>query len=69
MAISEVVDAIGGEMNANTGKEHTQFYIKAASKHLPLIFEVSDRYGAKSAFGQSRNGARKRRYCGRNKYV
>jgi len=40
MAISEVVDAIGGEMNANTGKEHTQFYIKAASKHLPLIFEV-----------------------------
>ena len=40
MAISEVVDAIGGEMNANTGKEHTQFYIKAASKHVPLIFEI-----------------------------
>lgn len=40
MAISEVVDAIGGEMNANTGKEHTQYYIKAASKHLPLIFEI-----------------------------
>ncbi len=40
MAISEVVDAIGGEMNASTGKEYTQFYIKAASKHLPLIFEI-----------------------------
>ncbi len=40
MAISEVVDSIGGEMNANTGKEHTQYYIKAASKHLPLIFEI-----------------------------
>jgi len=40
MAISSVIDSIGGEMNANTGKEHTQFYIKAASKHLPLIFEV-----------------------------
>src|SRR5690348_7445516 len=40
MAISELVDAIGGEMNANTGKEHTQYYIKAASKHLPIIFEV-----------------------------
>lgn len=40
LAISELVDSIGGEMNANTGKEHTQFYIKAASKHLPLIFEV-----------------------------
>lgn len=40
LAISSLIDAIGGEMNANTGKEHTQFYIKAASKHLPLIFEV-----------------------------
>ncbi|MCL5666223.1 MAG: insulinase family protein [Patescibacteria group bacterium] len=39
-AISELVDAIGGEMNANTGKEHTQFYIKSASQHLPLIFEI-----------------------------
>ena len=40
LAISTLVDSIGGEMNANTGKEHTQFYIKAASQHLPLIFEV-----------------------------
>src|SRR6185295_15755121 len=38
--ISSLIDAIGGEMNANTGKEHTQYYIKAASKHLPLLFEV-----------------------------
>lgn len=40
MAISSLIDSIGGEMNANTGKEHTQFYIKAASQHLKLIFEV-----------------------------
>src|SRR3990167_7374422 len=40
MAITELIDGIGGEMNANTGKEHTQYFIKAASKHLPLIFEV-----------------------------
>ncbi len=40
LAISQLVDGIGGEMNANTGKEHTQFYIKAASQHLELIFEV-----------------------------
>lgn len=40
MAISELVDGIGGEMNANTGKEHTQYFIKAASHHLPKIFEV-----------------------------
>jgi predicted Zn-dependent peptidase len=40
MVISEMVDSIGGEMNANTGKEHTQYFIKAASHHLPVIFEV-----------------------------
>lgn len=40
LAISELVDSIGGEMNANTGKEHTQYYIKAKSSYLPLIFEV-----------------------------
>ncbi len=40
MAITELIDGIGGEMNANTGKEHTQYFIKAHSKHLPLIFEV-----------------------------
>lgn len=40
LAISELIDSIGGEMNAHTGKEHTEYYIKAASKHLPLIFEV-----------------------------
>ena len=28
-------------MNANTGKEHTQFYIKAASQHLELILKYS----------------------------
>lgn len=38
--ISSLIDSIGGEMNANTGKEHTQFFIKASSKHLALIFEV-----------------------------
>ncbi len=40
LSISSLVDSIGGEMNANTGKEHTQYYIKAASKQLPLIFEI-----------------------------
>lgn len=40
MAITELIDGIGGEMNANTGKEHTQFYIKAHHSYLELIFEV-----------------------------
>ena len=38
--LSEVVDSIGGEFNANTGKEHTQYFIRAAYEHLPLIFEA-----------------------------
>jgi predicted Zn-dependent peptidase len=38
--LSEVVDSIGGEFNANTGKEHTQYYISAAKQHLPIIFDV-----------------------------
>ncbi len=38
--LSEVIDSIGGEFNANTGKEHTQYYIRAAAQHLPLVFDV-----------------------------
>jgi len=38
--LSHALDAVGAEYNANTGKEHTQYYIKAARKHLPFIFEV-----------------------------
>ncbi len=40
MSITELIDSIGAEMNANTGKEHTQYYIKAHSDHLELIFSV-----------------------------
>ncbi len=38
--LSETVDSIGGEFNANTGKEHTQYFIRAAYEHLPLVFDV-----------------------------
>lgn len=38
--LSETVDEIGGEFNANTGKEHTQYFIRAAYEHLPLVFNV-----------------------------
>lgn len=40
MAITELIDGIGGEMNANTGKEHTQYFIKGRHTNLELIFEV-----------------------------
>jgi predicted Zn-dependent peptidase len=39
-SLSETVDQIGGEFNANTGKEHTQYFIRAAYEHLPLVFDV-----------------------------
>jgi predicted Zn-dependent peptidase len=38
--LSEVVDSVGGEFNANTGKEHTQYFIRGAAQHLPLIADV-----------------------------
>ncbi|HEX9502947.1 MAG TPA: pitrilysin family protein [Patescibacteria group bacterium] len=38
--LSETVDQIGGEFNANTGKEHTQYFIRSAYEHLPLVFGV-----------------------------
>lgn len=38
--IATLIDGIGGEFNAFTGKEATGFYIKAASAHLPLILDV-----------------------------
>lgn len=38
--LSESIDAIGGEFNANTGKEHTQYYIRAAYEHFGLVFDV-----------------------------
>jgi predicted Zn-dependent peptidase len=42
-AISEYLDAIGGEYNAFTSKEYTGFYAKVAAKHLKRAFDfISD---------------------------
>jgi len=38
--ISEAVDAIGGEFNAGTGKEWTNFYIKARADNLETAMDV-----------------------------
>lgn len=38
--IAEAVDEIGGEFNASTSKEWTNFYIKARSGNLDLAFDV-----------------------------
>jgi len=39
-AISEAVDAIGGEFNAATSKEWTNFYIKSRNQNLDIAFDV-----------------------------
>jgi predicted Zn-dependent peptidase len=39
-SVSEAVDRIGGNFNAFTGKEYVGYYIKAASDHLNLCFDV-----------------------------
>src|SRR3989344_2548199 len=39
-AISEAVDAIGGEFNAGTSKDWTDFYIKARADNLETSFDI-----------------------------
>ncbi|MGB6838952.1 MAG: pitrilysin family protein, partial [Microgenomates group bacterium] len=38
--ISEAIDAIGGEFNAGTSKEWTNFYVKARAEKLDIAFDV-----------------------------
>lgn len=38
--ISALIDGIGAEFNAFTGKEYTGYYIKSATPHVPLCLDV-----------------------------
>lgn len=40
MAISSLIDGIGGEFNAFTGKEYTGYYVKAGKNNVGLILDV-----------------------------
>src|SRR6185369_1726980 len=40
LAISEVVDSFGGEFNAGTSKDYTNFYIKARNAKLDIAMDV-----------------------------
>ena len=40
MDIAEAFDAVGGEANANTGKEHTAYYARVLDQDLPLAVDV-----------------------------
>lgn len=39
-AISSVVDALGGQFNAFTSKDHTGYWIKSPTKHLETVADV-----------------------------
>ena len=39
-SITTIVDSIGGDFNAATSKETTEYYIKAEKHHFELIFDV-----------------------------
>jgi predicted Zn-dependent peptidase len=38
--IAGIIDGIGGEFNAFTGKEYTGYYIKSSNQHLALLLDV-----------------------------
>ncbi|MDR7520866.1 MAG: pitrilysin family protein [Armatimonadota bacterium] len=40
LVIAQAVDALGGQMNAFTDREHTCFYVKVLANHLPAIVEL-----------------------------
>ncbi len=40
LIISSIIEGMGGEFNAFTSKDHTAYFIKAAKKHLPVIFDI-----------------------------
>lgn len=39
-AVSEAIDGIGGEFNASTSKDYTNFYVRARAKNLPIAYDV-----------------------------
>lgn len=38
--ISEVIDGIGGEFNAGTGKEYTNYYVKCQAGNIGVAFDI-----------------------------
>lgn len=38
--ISEVIDSIGGEFNAGTGKEYTNYYVKCRADKIEVAFDI-----------------------------
>jgi predicted Zn-dependent peptidase len=50
--IAEEIDAVGGVLNAFTGKEYTCYYAKVLSEHLPLALDLLADIFTQSKFAQ-----------------
>src|SRR5262245_54133419 len=50
--IAEEIDAVGGVLNAFTGKEYTCYYAKVLSEHLPLALDLLADIFTQSKFSQ-----------------
>lgn len=48
--IAQAVDALGGQMNAFTDREHTCFFVKVLANHLPAVVELMADMLLNSAF-------------------
>jgi predicted Zn-dependent peptidase len=48
--IAQAVDALGGQMNAFTDKEHTCFFVKVLANHLPTVVDLMADMLLNSAF-------------------
>jgi predicted Zn-dependent peptidase len=51
-AIAEEIDAVGGVLNAFTGKEYTCYYAKVLREHLPLSLDLLGDIFTESLFAQ-----------------
>ena len=51
-AIAEEIDAVGGVLNAFTGKEYTCYYAKVLREHLPLALDLLGDIFTESVFAQ-----------------
>jgi len=40
LEIAQAIDALGGQMNAFTDREHTCFYVKVLANHLPTVVDI-----------------------------
>lgn len=67
--ISELMESVGGQMNAFTSREHTCYYVRCLAENFDLGMDLlSDMY-LNSVFAEEEYQKEKGSYLGRNQYV